>query len=134
MLVNQWQPSEITPQTQVEMELWWGEAFDRIILVTPLPHVPKLQERWLRWPVDRVAAEQPDFSTVEAFARARTRIAGSEVVLIDAAALFCGDRPGCSVHDGAPLMRDESPHLTVAGAMQMARRLQDSGLLDRILP
>ena len=134
MLVNQWQPSEITPETQVEMELWWGEAFDRIILVTPLPHVPKLQERWLRWPVDRVAAEQPDFSTVEAFARARTRIAGSEVVLIDAAALFCGDRPGCSVHDDAPLMRDESPHLTVAGAMQMARRLQDSGLLDRLLP
>ena len=134
ILVNRWQKSETTPKALVELEIWWGEVFETVVLVGPLPRIPLLEEKVLRWPSERVAGLQPDFEAANDFAKARKRVSGSELVIIDGAALFCGGRPGCSVMDPMPLMFDEAGHLTVDGAKRYAHALQASGILDQLQP
>jgi peptidoglycan/LPS O-acetylase OafA/YrhL len=134
ILVNRWEPAELTPQALVDLELWWGEVFDTVVLVAPLPRFPELDERLLRWPHDRVAALQPEFSERERFLRARSRVEGSEMRVIDAAALFCGARPGCSPLGEGPLLLDGSSHLTPEGARIYGEALEASGGLDGLMP
>lgn len=134
VLANLWQPFEATPEALVELELWWGEVFDTVVLVGPLPRFEALDERFLRWPRERVAKLTPDFELAEAFAAARRRVAGSELVVIDATALFCGDRPGCSPLGEGPLMLDDWSHLSREGARGYADRLAATGVLERLVP
>ncbi|AZL57711.1 acyltransferase [Tabrizicola piscis] len=134
ILINRWEPAELTPQALVDLELWWGEVFDTVVLVAPLPRFAELEERLLRWPRDRVAGLQPDFSEREAFLRARSRVQGSEMRVIDAAALFCGARPGCSPLGEGPLLLDGSGHLTPEGARLYGQALEASGDLDGMVP
>jgi SGNH domain (fused to AT3 domains) len=134
ILANLWQRPELTPELLVEIEVWWSEGFDRVILASPLPRFTHIEERLLRWPRDRVAALTPDLSLAEGFARARARVAGSELVVLDAEQLFCGDRPGCSVLGEGPLQRDGWSHLTVEGATGYAERLRATGFLASLDP
>jgi peptidoglycan/LPS O-acetylase OafA/YrhL len=132
VLANLWQQAELTPSALVELEIWWHEAFETVVLVSPLPRYPALDERLLRWPKDKVAALPPDLSAADSFAAARKRTAGSDLLIIDAASLFCGERPGCSPQGEGPLMLDGLAHLTPEGARGHASRLEATGLLQRL--
>jgi peptidoglycan/LPS O-acetylase OafA/YrhL len=134
ILANEWQEAELTPEALVELELWWAEDFDTVVVVGPLPSFEGLEERLLLWPIAEIEKLVPDMSKVEAFAKARKRVAGSEMQVIDAAGLFCADRPDCGVIAEWPLMQDESPHLTLAGATIYAQGLVASGQLEGISP
>lgn len=134
ILVNLWQAAELTPAALVELEIWWGEVFSTIVLVGPLPRYQGLEEQLRRWPRDRVAAIMPDLSLHETFLRSRSRIDGSEMLMIDAVALFCGDRPGCPPLGEGPLILDQLSHLSPEGARAYGKRLAESGFLDRLAP
>lgn len=134
VISNRWQGKELTPEALVELEVFWAEDFDRIAIVGPLPSFPRLKPRLLRWQRDRLAALEPEYKNYESFLKARKRVAGSEMIFIDATKLFCADRPGCSVFGKGPLMQDESGHLTLEAMQDYAKRLVASGVLDGIEP
>ena len=135
ILANLWRPVELTPEALVELEIWWGEAFDKVVLVGPLPQFPYLDERLLRWPREQVAAIEPDLSLSETFDAARRRIKGSELIVINAAGVVLRFAVAdCQPLGDGPLMQDESSHLSPEGAEGYARRLESSGLLESIAP
>jgi hypothetical protein len=118
----------------VELELYWSEVFSTVVLVAPLPSFDALDERLLRWPRDAVGRLPARTVEIEAFAAARKRVDGSALRIIEAAPLFCGDRPGCSALGNGPLMLDAASHLTVEGAKGYAARLEASGQLQALAP
>jgi SGNH domain (fused to AT3 domains) len=134
ILVNRWQKSEMTPELMVEIEVYWGEVFSRMVMVAPLPAFAALDERLVRWPRKKVLQIPVDMDAVEAFAAARKRIAGSEMQVIDAVPLFCGDRPGCAPFGVGPLFLDAESHLSAEGAKGYAARLEASGQLQGLGP
>ena len=134
ILVNQWTKSESTPETLVEIEQYWSEVFPNMVLVSPLPRFENLTSRLIRWPHDRVRQIPANMEVAKAFFAARKRISGSSMQVIDAAALFCGDRPGCAPIDKVPLMDDAGSHMTIEGAQGYADRLEASGQLQTIGP
>jgi hypothetical protein len=134
ILVNRWARHEVTPERLVEIELYWGEVFPNIVLVSPLPAFRNLDDRLIRWPRERVLRIPVDMEVPEAFAAARKRIAGSTLTIIDGAALFCGDRPGCTPIDKGPLMDDAASHMTIEGAEGYATRLEATGILQALAP
>jgi peptidoglycan/LPS O-acetylase OafA/YrhL len=134
ILVNRLVKSEVTPDRLVEIELYWSEVFPKIVLVSPLPEFENLGARLIRWPHERVRQIPADMAVPEAFTAARKKISGSTMQIIDAAALFCGDRPGCAPIGKGPLMDDALGHMTIEGAQGYAERLEASGLLQALAP
>jgi peptidoglycan/LPS O-acetylase OafA/YrhL len=134
ILSNQWREEELSPEALVELEVFWSEYFDRVVVVGPLPSFEKLESRLVRWPREDVAKLDANMTFQEAFIEARNQVAGSEIIHIDATAFFCADRPGCSVLGKGPLMRDESGHLTLESMRDYAQRLVASGILEDIAP
>ncbi|HMS93873.1 MAG TPA: SGNH hydrolase domain-containing protein [Tabrizicola sp.] len=132
--VNRWKGLEHSPEAQVELELWWGEVFDTIILVGPLPSFENPMERHLRWTREELETVAPSFKDAKLFAQARERVSGSQVRIIDPVPLFCGDRPNCSVFGQGLLMGDESGHLMKEGKQIYADALEASGVLEEFSP
>lgn len=134
VLVNLWQSGEVSTDAVFEALSFWSEAFGQVVLVAPLPRFDALDEKLLRLERSRVGAIMPDTSRALAFEAAMKRIRMEGLWVIDAGAMFCADRAGCSPLGQGPLMLDRLSHLSPEGARVYARSLQDSGILEEIAP
>jgi peptidoglycan/LPS O-acetylase OafA/YrhL len=134
VLVNLWQPGELSTEALFETLSFWSDVFERVVLVAPLPRYPGLEEKLLRLDRVAIAGIAPVTELSLAFDTAMKRIQMEGLLVIDAGALFCADRVGCSVLGQGPLMLDRLSHLSPEGAAIYAKGLRDSGLLDEIDP
>lgn len=133
MLANLWQAGELTEAAVFETLGFWSEAFETVVLVSPLPRFDDLEEKLLRLDRAALAALPPDHGNARDFEAALRRIRMEGLMLIDATALFCADRTGCPVLRRGPLMRDRFTHLTAEGAAIYSQALMASGVLNKIV-
>ncbi|WP_309666081.1 acyltransferase family protein [Tabrizicola sp.] len=134
ILVNFWVKGEVTPEALRQTVTFWRGQFDHVVLVSPLPNFPKLEEKLLRYDRTAIAALEPDEKLIAQFLEGIGKVPPDGLLVIDSKSMFCGARRGCTMLGQGPLMTDSYNHLSREGARLYGTAMDASGVLTAIEP